>query len=627
MKSWSGQDSAKWNDFNHDMGNPSSLKPVKPKSYFRPKSIPMQQNPILSKRVGLALLFTIIAGLVTAQICIPPLISTQPTGVSVCAGGTTSLAVIAVGLNLRYQWQVDSGSGYTNCSNGVTYTGALTSTLKVTAAAGLNGYKYRCVISNACGSITTNSCLLTIPNLSGVATPSVICAGASATLSVKDGVNFVWNTGATSSAITVSPATTTTYSVTGTTLAGCTSTLYITVTVNPSPNVTISASPSAEICAGASTTLTASGASTYRWNTGATSASITVSPESTTTYTVTGTNSIGCSKTASITVTVDPLPNVTADASPAAICTGATSTLTASGASTYQWNTGETSASITVSPGETTTYTVTGTNSSGCSQTTSVTVSVNPSPTSVTAYASPETLCAGASSTLTASGADAYYWSTGETGASIVVNPIEQTTYAVSGFNGSGCSAIATVTVYVNPSPVVTVSALPSSICPGSSSTLTADGADAYFWSTGESGPSIVVTPTEPTTYTVSGFNGIGCSSFAGITVEVDSGNCTTMSSAQARAKTAGDFEQQNSNEDTGTITLYPNPSKGISFVKNAPADAVLEVYNEFGERVGNGIMEGGSAEVNLSQQGKGVYLVRISRSGSVVYQGRVVRE
>jgi len=592
----------------------------------------MQQNPILSKRVGLALLLTIIAGCTTAQICIPPLISTQPTGVSVCAGGTTSLAVIAVGLNLRYQWQVDSGSGYTNCSNGVTYTGALTSTLKVTAAAGLNGYKYRCVISNACGSITTNSCLLTIPNLSGVATPSVICAGASATLSVKDGVNFVWDTGATSSAISVSPATTTTYSVTGTTLAGCTSTLYIIVTVNPSPNVTISASPSAEICAGGSTTLTASGATTYRWNTGATSASITVSPETTTTYTVTGTNSIGCSKTASMTVTVDPLPNVTADASPSTICTGASSTLTASGASSYLWSTGATTATITVSPGETTTYTVTGTSSSGCSQTTSVTVSVNPSPTSVTAYASPETLCAGASSTLTASGADAYYWSTGETGASIVVNPTEQTTYAVSGFNSSGCSAIATVTVYVNPSPAVTVTALPSSICPGSSSTLTADGADAYFWSTGESGPSIVVAPTEQTTYTVSGFNGIGCSSFAGVTVAVDSGSCATMSPTvagrqQAREKTVDNFGHPNSNEDPGAISVYPNPNKGISFVKNAPNDAVLEVYNELGQRVGRGIMEGGSAEVNLSQQGKGVYLVRISHSGSVVYQGRVVRE
>jgi hypothetical protein len=212
------------------------------------------------------------------------------------------------------------------------------------------------------------------------------------------------------------------------------------------------------------------------------------------------------------------------------------------------------------------------------------------------------------------------------------VNPTEQTTYAVSGFNGSGCSAIATVTVYVNPSPAVTVTALPSSICPGSSSTLTADGADAYFWSTGESGPSIVVTPTEQTTYTVSGFNGIGCSSFAGVTVGVDSGNCATMASTvaggqQARQKTAGDFEQQNSNEDKGTITVYPNPSKGISFVKNAPADAVLEVYNQLGERVGNGLTQGGSAEVNLNQQGKGVYLVRISHSGRVVYQGRVVRE
>lgn len=587
----------------------------------------MQQSPILSKRIGLALLLTIAAGFATAQICIPPLISTQPIGGNVCAGGITSLGVMAVGLNLNYQWQVDNGSGYTNCSNGVTYAGALTSALKVMAVAGLNSAKYRCVISNACGSVTTNSCLLTILRLSGVATPSVICAGASATLSVNGGVNFVWNTGATSSSITVSPATTTTYSVAGTTLTGCTITSYITVTVNPSPNVTISALPSTEICAGASTTLTASGASSYRWNTGATSASITVSPETTTTYSVTGTNSIGCSKTASITVTVDPLPNVTADASPAAICTGASSTLTASGASTYQWNTGETSASITVSPGETTTYTVTGTNSSGCSQTASVTVSVNASPSSVAATASPETLCAGASSTLTASGADAFYWSTGETGTTIVVSPTEQTTYAVSGFNGSGCSAIATVTVYVNPSPAVTVTALPPSVCPGSSSTLTADGADAYFWSTGESGPSIVVTPTEPTTYTVSGFNGFGCPSFAGVTVEVDSGNCTTMSSAQARAKTTGDFEQQNSNEETGTITLYPNPSKGISFVKNAPADAVLEVYNECGERVGNGLMQGGGAEINLSQQGKGVYLVRISHSGSVVYQGRVVRE
>jgi hypothetical protein len=209
------------------------------------------------------------------------------------------------------------------------------------------------------------------------------------------------------------------------------------------------------------------------------------------------------------------------------------------------------------------------------------------------------------------------------------VNPTEQTTYAVSGFNGSGCSAIATVTVYVNPSPLVTVTALPPSVCPGSSSTLTGDGADAYYWSTGESGPSIVVTPTEQTSYFVSGFNSFGCSSIAGVTVAVDSGNCATMPPAAAgsRVKTLGNSGHQNGDEDPGAISVYPNPNKGISFVKNAPNNAVLEVYNELGERVGNGIMDGGRAEVNLTQQGKGVYLVRISHSGSIVYQGRVIRE
>jgi hypothetical protein len=98
-------------------------------------------------------------------------------------------------------------------------------------------------------------------------------------------------------------------------------------------------------------------------------------------------------------------------------------------------------------------------------------------------------------------------------------------------------------------------------------------------------------------------------------------------STAAAREKTDDNFGHQNSNEDPGGITVYPNPNRGISFVKNAPNNAVLEVYNEVGERVGKGFMEGGSAEVNLNQQAKGVYLVRISYYGRVVYQARVVRE
>jgi len=74
-------------------------------------------------------------------------------------------------------------------------------------------------------------------------------------------------------------------------------------------------------------------------------------------------------------------PTVTATASPATICAGQSSTLTASGASTYSWSTGQNTSSITVTPDSTTTYTVTGTDANGCSNTADVTVTVNPNNT------------------------------------------------------------------------------------------------------------------------------------------------------------------------------------------------------------------------------------------------------
>ncbi len=128
-------------------------------------------------------------------------------------------------------------------------------------------------------------------------------------------------------------------------------------------------------------TLTAGGASTYSWsNSLGTGSSKTVSPTSTTTYTVTGTSAEGCTGTKSVTVTVNPTPTVTASASPSTICSGASSVLTAGGANTYNWSTGENTDSITVTPTSTTTYTVTGTNAEGCYNTATVTITVNPSP-------------------------------------------------------------------------------------------------------------------------------------------------------------------------------------------------------------------------------------------------------
>jgi hypothetical protein len=123
-----------------------------------------------------------------------------------------------------------------------------------------------------------------------------ICTGSSTTLTATGAVTYVWNTGATTDAITVSPTTTTTYTVTGTDANGCVNTDQVTVTVNPLP--VVDAGPDVTICSGGSTILTATGAASYVWDNGAgITASVTVSPTTTTTYTVTGTDANGCVNT------------------------------------------------------------------------------------------------------------------------------------------------------------------------------------------------------------------------------------------------------------------------------------------------------------------------------------------
>lgn len=168
---------------------------------------------------------------------------------------------------------------------------------------------------------------------------------------------------------------TTNYSVTASLGTACTSTGNVTVTIAPTPTPSISGTTT--ICSGQSTTLTATGGSTYLWSTGETTASISVSPATTTNYSVTAYNG-SCSGVANTTVTVNPTPTVMVNPDAPITCVTTPVTLTASGATTYLWSTGATSASITVNPATTTTYTVTGTTGS-CSMATNVTVTVSPS--------------------------------------------------------------------------------------------------------------------------------------------------------------------------------------------------------------------------------------------------------
>ena len=217
------------------------------------------------------------------------------------------------------------------------------------------------------------------------------------------------------------------------------------------------------------------------------------------------------------------------------ICQGESVQLTATGGVTYSWSptTGLSNPNISnpiASPSSTTTYTVTTTDSQGCTASASVLITVTPSPI-LTVTASPQNICVGQNSILTANGASTYSWSTGASTASITVTPTNTTTYSVTGYNGS-CSSSATVVVNVSTNLNVTINANPPSVCIGSTSVLTASGASTYSWSTGGSTASITVTPTATTTYTVTGSSGVGCSNTATVTVTVGSSPTISITAA-----------------------------------------------------------------------------------------------
>ncbi|HLG03063.1 MAG TPA: T9SS type A sorting domain-containing protein, partial [Bacteroidia bacterium] len=405
---------------------------------------------------------------------------------------------------VSYSWSPSTGLSATNVSNPVA-TPTVTTTYSVTATD-----QWGCSWSGSSGiSVNPNPVI-------SVAGNTTVCEGNSTVLTASGADTYVWSSGGSDAAETVSPVTPTTYTVTGTDANGCIDSAMVTVNINANP--TIAVSGFFTICSGSSTTLTANGADTYAWNTGATTDAETVSPASTTSYTVTGTDGNGCTDSEVVTVTVDQSPVVTVSGN-TTICEGNSTTLTATGADFYSWSSGGNMASETVSPAATATFVVTGTATNNCTSTETVTVTVNSNP--VITVSGNTIICSGSTSTLTASGADIYSWNTGGTNAAETVSPALTTIYTVSGMDANNCTGSTTVTVIVNENPIVTANATSSTVCGGSPVTLTGAGADSYSW-TGGVTDGVSFTPSVSDTYTVTGTDANNCSSTASVTVNVN---------------------------------------------------------------------------------------------------------
>jgi len=396
-------------------------------------------------------------------------------------------------------------------------------------------YTVNMVSATGCPTKTT----VTLKGSNPQVNSSTICAGTSATLTASGGNgNYVWNTGATTSSIVVSPTVTTTYTVTtaSTGTLNCPGVATSTVTVGGlTPNI----SPPATICAGEMVTLTASGGTAYVWAPGGgTTSSISVTPTATTTYSVVVSNG-GCFGSISQTITVNN--NIQASINtPPAVCIGSSVTLTASGGNSYTWNTGALTPVIVVSPTANTTYSVVVSVGTGCIDSASVNVVVNPLP--VPTISPNTTVCAGSPTSFTAGGGISYLWSTGSVQNPLVVTPSASTTYSVVVTDANGCTNAIAASVVLNPIPVPTITGA-SPICAGNSSTLTASGGQTYTWNTGETTASIAVTPAATSVYTVTAFAD-GCTNYTSFTVTVvppPSAVFTNLSPCEGTAVTFSD--------------------------------------------------------------------------------------
>ena len=414
-----------------------------------------------------------------------------------------------------------------------------------------------------------------------------ICNGDTVTLSASGGVTYIWNTGETGADLIVNPEITTTYTVTVEDDYGYTDTDSVTIFVNDTPVITTD--ENVYVMIGNAVTLTAAAGNTYNWSTGETASSISVSPAVTTTYTVTGISENGCQSTVEILVTVVEELNANAG-DDVSICIGDSVTLNASGGITYTWNTGDTGASPTFTPIETTIYTVTVTDGFGNSDSDDVTITINQVPV---AYAGEDqTVCEGESVTLTAEGGDSYLWSTGETSATIIVSTNSETTYTVEVFSNN-CSDSDDVTIFTLEGPDVSVSD-DRMIMTGSTTTLVATGANSYSWNTGDTSDSIIVSPTETTTYTVTGFSVNGCQSTAQVTVTVvpeliaNAGNDVTICNGESVTLNAsggasytwntGDTGASPTFSPTTTTTYTVTVTDGFG---NSDTDSVTVIVNE----------------------------------------------
>ncbi len=464
---------------------------------------------------------------VTANDTVPISLANDTT---ICAGDSVQLGGNPTSVpGTSFSWSPAASLNNATLSNPIAFP-TVTTTYYVTAT------------NDTCS--TTDSITVTVHPISSISAGNDLsmCFGDTVQLTASGGASYIWSPGNSLSDSTIFnplafPTATTSYIVNALDTNGCNNSDTVLVTVNPLP--TINAGNDVAICEGDTAQLQASGASSYLWTPSTGLSDTTIAnplafPIVTTTYIVTGTDTNSCSNTDTVVVNVNALPTITAF-SDTAVCSGVSVQLNATGGSAYTWTPAASLNNANIpnpiaSPLTTTTYSVTGVDTNGCTNVDSVTITINALPT-INAGAD-VAICIGDTAQLQATGGSSYLW-TPSAGLSdtTIANPLAfptvTTTYIVMGTDTNTCEGTDTVVVTVNPLPTISAGLTDTVyMCAGDSAQLNATGGTSYVWTpttniTNNTIANPFVFPPTTTTYYVTGTDANSCSNSDSVVVSV----------------------------------------------------------------------------------------------------------
>ena len=359
---------------------------------------------------------------------------------------------------------------------------------------------------------------------------------------------------------------------------GCTTTKTVTVNSSSGISATMNSAPSTCTSPTGSATVTPTGGTnpyTYLWNTSPAQSSQTATGLSSGTYSVLITDGSGCTTTATVAITSAGGITATVNSTQSS-CSSPTGTATANPTSgsapySYVWITSPAQNTQTATGLGVGIYSVTITDSNGCTATQSVTITAAGGPTT-TASAAGIILCNGGnngSAAAAAAGGSApytYSWSNGQTTSA--ASGLTAGNYSVVVTDASGCSAVAAITIS-QPAPITSITPTTPDTCSSSLGTASAAASGGtspydYLWSNGQTSQtangllpgtySVLITDANGCTHSAAAIVGNtgGAGANAGPNVIITSGDSTVLTAS------GGVTYSWSTGETTNPITVAP---------------------------------------------------------------------